>query len=398
MTDETWLPNDAQRDLLTAALVPERRALEAWRRFRAGTGDATTLGPGAERLLPLVADNLAKVAEPSPHPEADAHLLRGREARLRGRFTGILRVRDASGWVAELARHGVPTLVLKGVALAIRYYRDFGLRPMEDVDLLVRPEHVPVALACVYSMRFSPMEGIPADCWPPRAHSPNLGTAAVTHGVGFITHEARMAGVAAREEDVRQLDLHWAALSTNCGDRADDAFWAAATPLPLHGSTALALAPGHELVHTIAHGARWNSLPSIRWVADAAMVVRAGLTGSDWDAFVAEVDRRGLALAAGPSLEHLVGYGIAIPDEVRARVARLPRRVLDRLRHEHLRWPWDRRKSLRVIAFDALRFAEGMPLGQAATRLARYARFRATSAENGRLSLSTLVAKLRARA
>jgi hypothetical protein len=42
---------------------------------------------------------------------------------------------------AILARERLPVLTLKGASLLQRHYPKMGLRPMEDLDLLVRPEH-----------------------------------------------------------------------------------------------------------------------------------------------------------------------------------------------------------------------------------------------------------------
>lgn len=370
---EPGLPTPPQRELLRAALLPDGRAVDAWARWRAL---GVALDPGSERLLPLVAERLATLDAPT-----DALLLRAREARQRARFKGVLLLRDASDWVKTLAARGVATLALKGLALALRYYRDFGLRPMDDIDLLVRPDDVPEALACLYALGLEPTERIPMACWPPRPGAPNLGTAAVTHGCGFVTHAPRTPG-GRPEPEARQLDLHWAALSTNCTHRADERFWEAATPLELHGGIrTLALSPAHELVHVLGHGLRWNSLPSIRWVADAARVIASGAV--DWEAFVVEVEQRGLALGVGPALAHLATYEIAVPAEVVSRVDRLEVRWRDRLRLAHARWPWDQRKPSGVIAFDALRFVEGLPLTEALRRLGRYARFRV--APDGRL-------------
>lgn len=293
----------------------------------------------------------------------DAFLLRGRDARLRGRFKGVLKVRYAGAWVRALAERGVPTLALKGLALAVRYYKDFGLRPMEDIDLLVHAEHVPAALAYLYGERFAPTETIPGACWPPHAGAPNLGSAAVTHGVGFIDPEER------------QLDLHWSALSTHCGDDADRSFWAHAEPLQLAGGTTRALAPAHEFVHILGHGLRWNSMPSIRWIPDAAMVI-ARSPAFDWPLFLDEVAARGLGVGIAPALAELAHYDVRVPPAVQAELSRMPASALDRLRLEHSLWPWDKKKSLGVIAFDALRFCEGLGPAAALARMGRYAWFR----------------------
>jgi len=54
-----------------------------------------------------------------------------RVAKMQGELAAIL---------ALLARHGLPAMPLKGSVLAARYYEDASLRPMADLDLLVRPQ------------------------------------------------------------------------------------------------------------------------------------------------------------------------------------------------------------------------------------------------------------------
>ncbi len=364
----TWLPNDDQRALLAAALFDDARAVTAWARWTRDKRPDTPLDAGSERLLPLVANNLAKLGVP-----ADAFLSRARDQRLRGRFKGVLKVHDAGRWVRDLAALGVPTLALKGLALAIRYYKDFGLRPMEDIDLLVRAEHVPTALVYLATQGFTPTEALPAACWPPTPGAPNLGTAAVTHGCGFV------------DGAERQLDLHWSALSTHCGDGADARFWAHAQALPLAGVSGLAglaLAPPHELVHVLTHGLRWNEVASIRWIPDAAIILST-TPDFDWSLFTDEVARRGLGFALIPALALLAEFGVLVPQDVMAALAKMPVRGIDRLRYEHCAWPWDRPKPSRIIAFDAWRFCEGLSPAAVVQRLGRYAWFRV--APDGRL-------------
>src|SRR5215203_7254514 len=65
-------------------------------------------------------------------------------ARLRARKTqhahaAAVRARVLAAVARAMAQAGVPFLVLKGAALAHLVYGDPRLRPMRDVDLLVRP-------------------------------------------------------------------------------------------------------------------------------------------------------------------------------------------------------------------------------------------------------------------
>jgi len=52
----------------------------------------------------------------------------------------------AAKLIDQLAAAGVPVLVIKGAALCTLHYRDIGARPMDDVDMLVAPEHARLAM------------------------------------------------------------------------------------------------------------------------------------------------------------------------------------------------------------------------------------------------------------
>ena len=59
--------------------------------------------------------------------------------------------------LAELVRQGVEAIVLPGVPL-LAFYPDPGCRPMDDIDLLVRPEQMPIAAVALVEMGFATPE------------------------------------------------------------------------------------------------------------------------------------------------------------------------------------------------------------------------------------------------
>ena len=82
-------------------------------------------------------------------------------ARLRARRTqhahaAAVRTRVVADVASALAQAGVPVLVLKGAALAHLVYGDPGLRPMRDVDLLIRKADAGRALDVLGRCGFQP--------------------------------------------------------------------------------------------------------------------------------------------------------------------------------------------------------------------------------------------------
>jgi hypothetical protein len=87
-------------------------------------------------MAPLVFNRLAQTGMLSRVPPAAAESLAAsyratwiHNRQLRGEQTAI---------ITALAAQGVEVMVVKGVALAARYYAELALRPVSDIDLLVR--------------------------------------------------------------------------------------------------------------------------------------------------------------------------------------------------------------------------------------------------------------------
>ena len=117
--------------MLQAALLPDEAGRAAWRRMRASIA-FEALDGASQSLLPLVYRNLdPRSAYDDEGIEAlkERYLLTWSENQ---RFYhGVLPLLQA------FEQAGIDAVVLKGLALIARFYRDPGLRPMADVDVLV---------------------------------------------------------------------------------------------------------------------------------------------------------------------------------------------------------------------------------------------------------------------
>ena len=287
-------PTPAQELLLRAGLGTPADARRAWHEWR-----STNTLPDAEDtslwLFPLVYRNLTS-ADVDP---ADRALLRGAYRSVWVR--NLTMFAYAAEGLRVLAEAGIETIVLKGVALALAHYADAGLRAMGDVDVLVRLRD--------------------AD----RAHE-------VLSGIGWRRpgDEARRSRTA-HSEDLEDdsgnvLDLHWFSLSSAPDDSR---FWSRAVELDVLGVPTRSLAPSDQLLHVAAHGARWARIPHVRWMADAAVILRAH--GFDWDCLVEEARLRRLTVALEESLAHLHdSTGAEVPERVRAQLRAAPKGRFER--------------------------------------------------------------------
>jgi Uncharacterised nucleotidyltransferase len=231
----------------------------------------------------------------------------GIEHPLRGRIYGEFR----RAWYldkrlrAELAQihaaltdEGIDCVLLKGLSLGIHAYASPALRPMEDIDLLVRADDYGSVLAGLERMQWV-----------------LSGTVWSLHSIKYFgaVHLSKPGGPVT-------LDLH---TSPYVEARAPDhvrGLWERRRRVEFESSSFWVLAPGDELLHTLAHGQRVSGLPSIRWIVDAVMILRK-YPDLDWDSLVSEAERLQLSFVAWRGLDYLRSNF----------VQNLPQKVLDSL-------------------------------------------------------------------
>ncbi|MDX6602606.1 MAG: hypothetical protein QOF13_1808 [Solirubrobacterales bacterium] len=325
-------PTEEQRLLLHTALDERDAALAAWRCWRQAV-DFDAVDHGSTRLLPLVYRNLG--------PDSF-------DAEVAGRLKGLYRrswshnqliFKRAAGVIGVLGKAGIETLVTKGASLAILSYGDVGVRPMDDVDVLVPIAHTEDAI-----------EALSAAGWSPD-HDDPLAWTQVHHSLAF-------AG-----KDSGNVDLHWFSLWQPASDTA---LWRASVPLELGGAETRAPGAADQLLLTCVHGTPWSPLPPFRWIADAATVIRSAGDELDWGHLVAEAERRRLTVATLAALDYLrEEFELAVPESTLAQLRAVPAS-----RHERaafraackpdsplrtLRMAWDRYRRLRDLDTGAPR-------------------------------------------
>ena len=300
-------PTPVQESLLRAALLRGPGAQAAWEQWSA-RANLDTLDAGTFRLLPLLYVNLE--AEGVRHP-------------LMSKLKGIYRYHwtktrvlfyQAALVLDRLHAAGFQTLLLKGTALATLYYPNPGLRPMDDFDVLVPLSQAAAAAAVLVEAGWKPILQRQMRAFNPAYFS-------VRPGHGFCN----AAGQA--------CDLHWHVLFQACQPEADEAFWQAAIPLAFQGRATLALNPADQLLHLCAHGALWNPLPSIRWAADAMMLLR--VAAIDWPRLVAQAKAFALSLPMFDTLAYLKRLLDApVPDAVLEQLGAAPASSPERRAYE----------------------------------------------------------------
>jgi hypothetical protein len=286
-------PTAEQALLLRAILLAQPEAGAAWRQWRAAV-DLDLLDAGSVRLLPQLYRRLQRdgVRDPSM-------------GRLRGVYrhawyANQLRLRDLAALCRALADRGIEAMLLKGAALVTAWYGDPGLRPMDDVDVLV-----PSGLAAAAAQTLAGLG------WRPQVPMTRRHAAA-GHAMDFYS----AAG--------QRLDLHWRLLPECCWPGADDAVWERSARAAVRGAPVRVLAPADQLFHLSAHGVRWEPVPPVRWIADATAVLARG-DAVDWDTLVAEAARRRMTPPVRDALRYLrQAFGAPVPERVIAALAAAP--------------------------------------------------------------------------
>jgi hypothetical protein len=251
-TGDCW-PSNQQELLLDAVLFTGERSTSSWEKW-AQSIDLDDVDTASHRLLPLLYKNLTA---------------QGVEHEDMGRYKGVykrtwyrnrLLLHKAEAVVDLLGRHGIETMLLKGIAQINAYYPDPATRSMNDIDILV-PE------AEVHRV----IELIQENGW----------------GTGLSTAVSRIQfthSVLFRDADHYEFDLHWHMMEECCQPEAENSVWEHALPIQLGASQTRI--PGHtdQLIHTLVHGLRWAPISPIRWVADSVILMRS--VEVDWDRLV----------------------------------------------------------------------------------------------------------------
>jgi len=271
-------PNESQSLLLRAALCAGDDAVAAWRRWKAYAGERG-LDDASYRLLPLVYRNLlaADIDEPL--------LSRMKGVYRRTWYRNQALLHAIADVIRLLDDAGIATIVLKGAALTAAYYRDYGLRMMNDVDVLV-----PTAA------RGRALDALDAAGWIPGYFPISALTNErldVRQSWGF--HNGRG----------REFDLHWHVMASDVRADADDVFWQHAEPLTVSGVATGTLSPTDHLLHICEHGMVPVAVPPVQWIADAVTILQAAGDRVDWERLAGQVKRRRLTLVARAALGYL---------------------------------------------------------------------------------------------
>jgi len=128
-----WRPTNDQELLLKAALFKGQAAKDAWQKWES-KNKIEQIDYGSYRLIPLLHHNLK--VEGIDH----AYKEKFKKIHIKSWANNRMLFEKLSPLLSIFHENDIQTIILKGAPLIVRYYKDIGLRPMSDLDILI-PTH-----------------------------------------------------------------------------------------------------------------------------------------------------------------------------------------------------------------------------------------------------------------
>lgn len=339
---QTCWPSESQELLLQAALRPPDEAGDAFVQWR-NVSNPYEIDEGSRRLLPMVYRNFRRAGLKT---SLDALLW---DAYVQASARNQMLLRTLERVLAGLHDAGLPTLVLKGAALTVLHYRDRGTRPMADLDVMVPLELAGDALDSLRAAGW--------DLEPQWREQPLEQLLRMRHAVSMRLGDD-------------ELDLHWYALAACIGTDLEAGLWDSSVEMDVGGQRTRALAPADQLLQAFAHGLRHNPVPTVRWIADAHVVITSSGDALDWDQLLRRAARHRLSPWVSAAVTYLDGkFPSLVPPAPVAAARSVPVTARERREFEHsirhsFHWILDawhryrRREADRGVVRAAAGFAE----------------------------------------
>lgn len=191
----------------------------------------------------------------------------------------------------------IPVIVLKGALLAKAVY-PFGVRPFDDIDLLVKPEH------------FDEINNV----------LQKLGYADTAYSIPLWTHQdfANKVTYHEKDRDVNiPVDLHFSlGPHPYLGRLSRELLWKDAEKFEIEGMNLYGLKAEVQLLHLCLHLFQHLNESWISSCCDMASVIRYYEDSFDWDLFADILRSTGTVLPVRESLKRMQGFfGELVPME-----------------------------------------------------------------------------------
>lgn len=249
---------------------------------------------GQEGLRPL----LFSLLRGSPHVPPDV-LSRWRQAYEYTAVRNTYLLHRLAQLTERLSQASIPFICLKGSALAEPFYGSVALRPMSDLDLLVRHADIPRILPQTTALHYQPVQ--------PEVYA------------GLTLDYENELQIAADGPFRTLVELHWSLFDApHYQQRLDmDWFWHTAVTMPINGCPTRTLGPEAQLLHLSAHMVLHHTGRELLWLNDIALLLHHKQDALDWDLVLARATAFDLLIPLQRLLPALADeWGVPVPTAV----------------------------------------------------------------------------------
>ncbi len=329
-----YRPDLVVEALCRASLAENDELVVRWFERAIALTPLDDLDYGAARLLPYLARRLEAASWKGPE------MPRLRGIHRRAWFDNKVRFDRTRPVLAALILEGIRPVLLKGAALVARVYPDAGSRPMEDIDILVRPSDAASAIQIIEKHGYVALGKL--------AFGPHEGASYA--GMNFL-----------RASDGAHLDLHWRPSYEERADAAEEV-WDEIKPVEWQGLQLWTLGPTDMLLHTLVHASRWNQTSPVRWIVDADLLIRHDPQSIDWDRLLQSAQRRSVVAPVLACLRELERYSKSVPSKSISLLAAITISPFDRLAQQiRIAEPGRLTGALRLFVIDYPIRTSGVP-------------------------------------
>ncbi len=250
---------------------------KAWNEWKLAVDFEKDIAYASFRMLPLLYNNL--------HTQGVKDALM---PRLKGMYrkswsNNHLLFHKTAKVLKLLHSNEIPTIVMKGIALTIEVYKNYSVRPMADMDILV-----PLAQSG------KTIDILKNEGW-------------ILQNEQYLEFNLKYGRSATfHDSEKTELDLHWHPIFEAHDNISKDDFWDSSVSLEVAGEKTRAFCLTDNFFHTIVHGLRYNPEPPIRWVADAFTILNSEDCIIDWNRLLRHTKKFRVSLQMKDALNYLI--------------------------------------------------------------------------------------------
>ena len=270
-------PTKPQELLLQAALLKGEAMQRAWYEWKSLVDFEQDVEHASFRMLPLLYNNLHAQGVKGPLMQ-----------RLKGIYrkswsNNHLLFHKTAKVLKLLHSNEIPTIIMKGIALTIGVYKNYSVRPMADMDVLIP-----------LSQSRKTIDILKKSGW-------------ILQNEPYLEFNLKYGRSATfYDAEKTELDLHWHPIFEAHDSISEHEFWDVSVPLKVAGEKTRVFCVTDNFFHTIVHGLRYNPEPPIRWVADAMTILNSEDCTIDWDRLLYHTKKFRVSLQMKDALNYLI--------------------------------------------------------------------------------------------